>query len=56
MASDLARALANPLSNAVTFSPGDGAVEVSLVAHGDGWRITVADEDEGILPDQLAYV
>ncbi|WP_168916667.1 sensor histidine kinase [Microcella flavibacter] len=52
----LARVLANLLSNAVKFSEDGGLVEVSLAAHGDGWRVRIEDHGMGIPPDQLAHV
>lgn len=47
---DLVRVLANVLSNAVKFSPQEGAVSVTLDEL-DGWvDVTVADEGPGIPP------
>jgi two-component system, OmpR family, sensor histidine kinase MprB len=48
----LARAVANILDNAVTWSPENGVVEVSVTRGG----LTVRDHGPGIAPEDLAYV
>lgn len=47
----LEHALRNLVDNAVTHSPEDTPVEVSLQARRDGWRLSVADRGPGI-PDE----
>jgi PAS domain S-box-containing protein len=47
----LTQVLTNLLSNAIKFSPPGGTVELRLVRHGDGLRISVLDRGPGIPQD-----
>ena len=48
--------LANLLGNALTHTPADTAVEVSLTADRGRMRLVVADEGPGLPPEQLAHL
>jgi two-component system sensor histidine kinase ChvG len=50
----LIQALANPLDNALSFSPPGGLVRVSLGRSGSEWRITIDDEGPGIREENAA--
>lgn len=44
----LVQVVTNLLSNAIKFSPKGGWVDVSLTEHGNGFRVTIADQGPGI--------
>jgi PAS domain S-box-containing protein len=46
----------NLLTNAVKFTPRDGAVQVSLVQNGSSCELTVRDTGKGISPDFLPHL
>lgn len=46
----------NLLSNALRFAPTGSIITISVEAHGDGWRIAVADTGPGIPADQVEHV
>lgn len=52
----LHQVVANLLSNAVKFTPGGGAIAVSLKRHGEEARITVRDTGDGISAAFLPHV
>ena len=51
-ASEVRRAVANLLSNAITASPPGGEVNVTVAARDGSARIEVRDEGHGVLPEQ----
>lgn len=51
-----AQVLRNLIDNAITFSPEDGTIDLSLEKIGDMIRIHVSDEGPGIPPDNLETV
>jgi signal transduction histidine kinase len=49
----LRRALINLLNNAVRHSPDRGRVSLELAGDGAAWELTVADQGQGIPPEQI---
>jgi len=47
----LMQVLANLMSNAAKFSPEGGSVEISLLKHNSGFRVSIADKGPGIPED-----
>ncbi|HOI11113.1 MAG TPA: HAMP domain-containing sensor histidine kinase, partial [Myxococcota bacterium] len=53
---DVERLVGNLLENAVKYTPGGGAVRVTLARDGDQARMDFADTGIGIAPDALPHV
>ena len=52
----LKQVLINVLDNAVKYSPAGGSITVTVTGTEDSCRITVADQGQGIAPDELELV
>ena len=52
----LTQVVANLLNNAAKYTPHDGRIEVSVHAEGDRAVLRVADNGNGIPPEQLAHI
>jgi two-component system, OmpR family, sensor histidine kinase MtrB len=48
--------LANLVNNAIKYSPPGGAIQVAVAARPDGVLVSVADEGEGMEPDEIERV
>jgi len=50
-ATRLQQVLWNLLSNAIKFTPAEGRIDLRLEEDGDAWKVTVADNGDGIAPE-----